>query len=94
MKMSNPGICCDSCFYLIAKSSPEAAKLWLDLCDLQILSNDIFGLMNCNEEILKILEIFGFILTTETSDVILVKVFGKKEDSSGIYFCGGSCEIE
>ncbi len=93
MKMSKPGLCCDSCFHIIANHSPNAAKLWLDLCDLQILFDDVFGLPSKEIALkLRVLELLGFIVTSETLELTMIKVNGKKADHVGVYFCGGQCE--
>jgi hypothetical protein len=90
MQMSKPGICCAKCFRLIASKSTNAARLWLDICDLQIkaelLSTDV------ENTPLRILETFGFITTTDTIDKVLIKVHGKQYDDLGVYFCGGKCD--
>lgn len=88
--MSKPGLCCDSCFDLIARRSTNAAKLWLDLCDIQVHSQT-FGLRTRDFPTLRLLENFGFILTMEKPGMILIKVQGQKYDALGTYFCGGKC---
>jgi len=90
MKMSKPGLCCDNCFGLIARRSTSAARLWLDLCDLQMQSQQ-FGLRTLDFPTLRLLEILGFILTTDIQGVIIVKVKGRVDDTLGTYFCGGKC---
>jgi hypothetical protein len=90
MKISNSGICCNECFDLIARKSTLSAKLWIDLCDLYLKSN-VFGLRSKDFKELRILELLEFIITTETSDFILVKVLGQCVDHQGVYFCGGYC---
>jgi hypothetical protein len=92
MKMSKPAVCCDSCFEKIANRSTSAARLWLDLCDLEIASQGLFGLKIKDSSVLRILELLGFILTTDSSNVLMVKVNGKKTDAMGTYFCGGKCD--
>lgn len=94
MKMSKPGLCCDSCFGMIARRSTSAAKLWLDLCDIEIASGELFGLRSSDFPTLRLLEILGFVLTTDTPQIIMVRVKGKKQDSMGTYFCGGKCGQE
>lgn len=94
MKMSKPGLCCDSCFGLIAKRSTSAAKLWLDLCDLEITCGSLFGLKSSDFPTLRLLEILGFVLTTDTPQIIIVRVKGKRHDAMGTYFCGGTCGQE
>jgi hypothetical protein len=91
MKMSKPGLCCDSCFEMIAQESTRAARLWLDLCELQLHSR-IFGLLINDEISIRILETMGFILTTETPHMIVVKVNGFSTQEDGSFFCGGNCE--
>jgi hypothetical protein len=89
MQMSKPGICCDGCFALIAKKDTKAARLWLDLCEIQVNAQ----IMSTEVEngSLKLLEKFGFIVTTDTIDRIIIKVGGRKDDASGPFFCGGKC---
>lgn len=91
MEMSKPGLCCESCFEIIAKYNTHTAALWLDLCELQ-LHSPVFGLWTEECEELRLLEILGFIVTTETPNIIIVKVKGERCDNQGPYFCGGNCE--
>lgn len=90
MKMSNPGLCCEKCFEMIARNSTGAAKLWLDLCELQ-LHSEVFGIKTQDFVTLRLLEVLGFIVTTDTPEVIVIKVKGQKLDGSEPYFCGGKC---
>lgn len=91
MKMSKPGLCCDSCFGQIARRSTVAARLWMDLCEIQ-LNSSLFGLRTPDFPALQLLEILGFIITTDVHDIIIVKVLGKHRDDIGTYYCGGNCE--
>ena len=88
--MSKPGLCCDECFGMIARRSTGAAKLWLDLCEIQRHSQT-FGLRTPDFPALRLLENLGFILTTEIPGIIAIKVQGQKQDALGTYFCGGNC---
>lgn len=88
--MSKPGLCCDSCFELIARRSTNAAKLWLDLCELE-MKLERFGLRTPDFPTLSLLESMGFIVTTDIPGIIIVKVHGRRKDSLGTYFCGGKC---
>lgn len=90
MKMSEPKLCCDECFDIIAKESTTAAHMWLDFCEFQI-TLPIFCLVTPFLNSIKLLENMGFILTTETQDIIIVKVLGRKDDLAGPYFCCGRC---
>ena len=84
------GLCCDKCFALIAKRNTSAAKLWLDLCEIQLTLN-VFGLLLPEIPGLRLLEVLDFIATTETRDLVIVKVYGKKNMGGKIFFCGGYC---
>lgn len=90
MPMSKPGLCCDKCFEMIARRHTASAKLWLDLCELQLYSH-VFAIKSQDFEMLRLLEVLGFIVTTDTPDYIIVKVKGKKYDGKGAFFCTGQC---
>ena len=89
MKMSKPGICCDRCFEMIASRSTSAARLWIDLCNIY---SEHCPLKMDDVSTLRILELLGFVLTSEDPEFVQVKVNGKKTDSMGTYFCGGKCD--
>lgn len=92
MKMSKPGLCCDECFAMLAKKNTRVARLWMELCDAQ-LRYGIFGLVSSDTSpSLLILERMGFIVTTDTRDLIIVKVRGEIDDQDGFFFCGGQCD--
>lgn len=91
MRMDKPGVCCGQCFELIARIDTSAAKLWLDLCELRMHST-IFGIITDDTPDLRLLESLGFILTTETSTIIFIKVLGHQKDALESFFCGGRCE--
>lgn len=90
MLMSKPGLCCDECFDLLAKRSVVAARMWLDLCEIQN-NCSLFALRIDDSDYLQLLEFLGFITTTDTADLIVVKVHGKEQDYLGSFFCGGNC---
>jgi hypothetical protein len=92
MKMSKPGLCCDDCFALLAKTNTKAARLWMDLCEAQ-RRYGVFGLVTSDTTpSLLLLERMGFIITTDTRDLIVVKVRGEQDDQDGFFFCGGRCD--
>ncbi|MFI0477762.1 MAG: hypothetical protein ACH349_01365 [Candidatus Rhabdochlamydia sp.] len=91
--MSDPGLCCDECFNLLAKRSVDAACLWLDLCEIQ-KSCKVFGLKVEDDPYFQLLECLGFITTTDALSLIIVKVHGREEDGLGAFFCGGKCGRE
>ena len=90
--MSEPGLCCDECFAILAQKSTTVAKLWLDLCQAN-LRYGIFGLVTPDTTpSLLMLEQLGFITTTDTANQIIVRVNGLEQDDIGPFFCGGACE--
>lgn len=91
MKMSSDALCCDDCFHLIAKRNSTAASLWLDLCQLEKTYN-IFGLRMDDFPNLRLLETMGLLVSTDTDELIIIKVNGKKIDEDGPYYCGDLCE--
>lgn len=91
MRMSNPTLCCDNCFSIIAKKNARAAKLWLDLCEIQGDSGFVFGLLTTDFSKLRFLEMNRFLISHETDNVMIVHM-KKKEEGNLMYFCGGACE--
>lgn len=89
--MSSDIKCCDECVYWIAKKDVSLAKFWMDLCKISSEFGSLFGLTYSHQKELRDLELLGFIRTTDTSQCILIKMQGKKEDCIGTYFCGGKC---
>lgn len=90
MKMTDQSLCCDRCFHILAQKSPSAAKMWLDLCDIQFHTKRLVGLINFDLTSLRLLEILGFIITSETHELVIVNVKTNiSEDNQ--YFCGGKC---
>ena len=79
--MCKKSICCSDCFNFIARNSVSAAKLWMNLCES--VSNDIEKdptIVVVAEEnyvhVFTSLERMGFIVTTETSDYLVLKMNG------------------
>lgn len=90
MTVPNPGVCCDQCFAMIATRCPRAAVLWLDLCDLDMQFNT-FALETVDVASLRLLELFGFVITTDKDNLIIIKVLGRQKDDIGEFFCIGDC---
>lgn len=97
MNDQKKAVCCEKCLRKISLYvSPQAGKLWLNLCDIWV-NRGPFMLADRdpmqNHE-MKYLEQQGYILTTEQGDdavVLQVKVTGVRSDADGIYFCCGKC---
>lgn len=83
-------ICCDLCFESIAKLSPKSARLWLELCDLFVLYQGIFGFAKSANAEVKVLENMGYLVTHENEYQLLVKMIGY-HPSPCFYFCKGDC---
>lgn len=91
MKMTRRGLCCDDCFEFLAKQDVTAVSLWMELCDIQNTCH-IFGLRLEDNPYFQLLEILGFITTTDIEqDMIVVKVHGKEDDKQKTIFCRGEC---
>lgn len=69
----------------IARKSPGIARIWLDMCHLQNNS----AIMNYTEEsdVLSFLERSGFLISTETSDFVHVRMLGKQDSFGSTTFC-------
>jgi hypothetical protein len=91
--MSKAGLCCDECFSKIARKSTKAAMTWLDLCEIQDTCRLFAIIMTDNKEF-QLLEHLGFITTTDSKNMIVCKVHGKRTDVKGSYFCKGNCGNE
>ena len=90
--MSNPLLYCFDCFVFLSKTNIKAARLWNDLCEAH-RRYGIFGLVTSDTTpSLIFLERMGFIITTDTRDLIVVKVCGQQDDQDGFFFCGGRCD--
>ena len=80
-------ICCERCFESIALISPRAAKLWMDFCAYHLE----LGIVALDEKKLpevELLESLGFLLTTDTDDLTLIRVEGEMKTEEGEpFFC-------
>jgi hypothetical protein len=72
---------------MIAQQNTAAARLWLDLCEL-LLKSRLSGLKILDTPELKLLETMRVISTTETNDMIIVKIFSLISDGEEVLFCG------
>lgn len=84
---TNPSSCCAECFDTIARKSTTAARLWMDLCEIQVETPSPFWLIMETERHLRMLEIMGYVVTTDTPLVTYIKVNGRVYDEDGVCFC-------
>ena len=75
---------------MISEKGESAAVLWVNLCVIQSTCA-LFGIETTDSLDLQLLEILGFIKTTETNEEIIIKVHGKENNGYISYFCGGKC---
>lgn len=87
VKMNRAGICCEKCFASIARKSTKAAKLWLDLCEMNTDHLNIFYMTQPLTAPINLLELDGFIELNKTPSIVKIKINGKHKDESGVYFC-------
>lgn len=85
-------LCCDKCFERVAKKNVSSARMWLDLCRVSEEEGDYFALMDtqyfdigCLE--LRVLENLGYITTTESSNMLRLRMNGRRQDDAATYFC-------
>ena len=87
MKMTKYFICCEKCFELAAKRSPNAAKLWMDFCAIKLEEGEVICLHKNFPE-LRSLETMGFLVSTDLEDSIAVRINGHMTTEDGEhYFC-------
>ena len=86
MSMTRYAICCEECYDKICETNKRAARLWLDLCIVQMKNA---GPVNCLDAVeLKTLERLGYIKTTEDLEAVKVVVNGHYGARDGNdYFC-------
>lgn len=83
-------ICCEKCLESIGKRSTSAAKLWMNMCKSYEQDPDVMKLVgDIDSPELHCLEIMNFIITTEQSDCLMVKLNGY--DSAENMFCLDRC---
>lgn len=88
MKMSSHFACCEKCFDDIAKTKTSASKLWLDLCNIMLIRGEIFRIAGEDIPELRMLELKGYLYSTDLPRHIIVKINGhmKTEDDED-FFC-------
>lgn len=87
MSMSKYFICCEPCFHTIGRKDTKAARLWMDLCAMRCESEIVF-LRGQDFPALQTLESLGFLITTDHSKGIAVKMIGCMETEDGEpFFC-------
>lgn len=89
--MADYAMCCDECFDRISKRSTNAASLWLDLCCLFTRVGGIIRFESSANSYIRMLELLGFVVSTDAGNYVAVKLAGQKKLADGQdYFC---CDI-
>lgn len=84
--------CCAKCFKKIALAHTNAVRVWLKLCEFSITHGNIFTLNLEDFEELRILELLGFLVSTEKKTGITIKLVGIKHSLTNKHFCGEFCD--
>ncbi len=86
--MSKYFICCEKCFDDIGRRNNRAARLWMELCSLTLSKGEIIHLPTQDFPELRDLEMMGFVVSTERTLIISLRIVGhiKTEDGQD-FFC-------
>lgn len=88
MMMNKYTMCCERCFQTIAQHDTVAAKIWMDFCFYVAENGQILKLKHVDFPELRSLENFGFLVSTDHEDAILVQLKGNLKTNSGdLWFC-------
>jgi len=79
-------ICCERCFETIGKRNTRAAKIWMDFCALKLERGHVFEIKNIDFPELRVLENLGFIVSTDRSDSLAIRVNGHMSTEDGQHF--------
>lgn len=86
--MSKYFICCEKCFETIGKRNTRAAKLWMDFCAAILEYGKVILIQSPDFPELRVLETMGFLVSTEHSNSLAVKVNGHMNSEDGEnFFC-------
>ncbi len=87
MLMDKYFVCCEQCFEKIGKRNTKAARMWLDLCALKVDQTakveDFIILENHDFPELRVLEMLGFVLSTDRPQSLAIKVNGHYQTHEG-----------
>lgn len=83
---------CDKCYGILHKKSPITAHIWIDICEIDRITSGIFGVQRIYLPALRRLEVYGFLVSSENQDMIMIKPTCLKYSEDGDYYCGGLCE--
>lgn len=88
MKMAKYFICCEQCLENIARNSTNAARIWMDLCAINVKKGNPFPLLTIDFPELRALEQMGFIVTTDQNGKLMIRLNGRCLTDDGYdFFC-------
>lgn len=88
MLMNKYFICCERCFEIIGRKNTGAAKLWMNLCALCMQRGNLLEIYTRDLPELRQLETLGFLVTTDKSDNLAIKLKGHCMTEQGEdFFC-------
>ena len=90
--MKSKYTCCMTCFDKIAKEDTNSVRIWLDMCRIAHEISPLFKIRIEDFEELRVLELLGFLTSTEVQDGIIVRVHGNQRYPYGSHFCIGDCD--
>lgn len=86
MIMDKYYIACEHCFNRLSEKSPLVAKTWMELCALAMTTGEVIATTNKDFPELRVLETMGFIVSTESTDGLTIRVLGHGNTISGEHF--------
>ena len=86
MKMSKYFVCCEKCFETIGKRNTRAARLWMDFCAMRLQNGQPVILKTPDFPELRILEMLGFLVSTDQQNCLAVRVNGHMNTLAGEHF--------
>jgi len=67
----------------VAKRNTNASRVWMDLCALSITKGNVFKLELQDFPELRILELLGGLVSTDTNQGIIIRVNGHLKNTEG-----------
>lgn len=86
MQMSKYFICCEKCFEMIGKRNTRAARCWMDFCAHYLEHGEVIFMKNKDFPELRILELMGFLISTDNKDGTAICVKGHMNTEDGEHF--------
>ena len=93
MIMDKYFISCEYCYIRLNQKSQRVTKVWMELCALAMIDGEIIQTLNKDCSEFRTLETMGFIVSTERTDGLSIRVLGHGNTIAGEhYFCPhGGC---